>query len=276
MADERGKARETPLGVPFDRRLKLDLQGTKITSDSGLLTRLPRAGRRPQPDRDCRPVRKGVAVTAPPALPRRSLLLAAAAFLVASREGARAAAADPAAAQRFIQELGDRTVEALNRAGYDEAARTREMRAVLDSSVDVPAVARISMGRSWRQASEAQRAEYLELFRTLTLGILARRLSSYTGSERFVVSGSRSVGSEDVMVRSQVLYADYPPLNIDWRVRRPEAAKPTIVDIVVEGVSLILTNRAEVDAMVGRRGVDGLLAELRSRIKRGEGAPGSG
>jgi phospholipid transport system substrate-binding protein len=215
-----------------------------------------------------------VAVTALPDLPRRSLLPAAAAFLVVGRGGTRAAAADPAAAQRFIQELGDRTVEALNRAGHDGPARTREMRAVLDSSVDVPAVARITMGRSWRQASEAQRGEYLELFRALTLGILARRLSSYAGSERFVVSGSRSTGGEDVMVRSQVLYVDYPPLNIDWRVRRPEAAKPAIVDIVVEGVSLILTNRSEVDAIVGRGGIDGLLAELRSRIERGEGAPG--
>jgi phospholipid transport system substrate-binding protein len=217
-----------------------------------------------------------VAVTAPPALPRRSLLPTAAAFLVAGQGGARAAAADPAAARRFIQELGDRTVEALKRAGDDEAARVREMRAVLDSSVDVPAVARIAMGRSWRQATEAQRREYLELFRALTLGVLARRLSSYTGSERFVVSGSRPAGSEDVMVRSQILYTDYPPLSVDWRVRRPEAEKPVIVDIVAEGVSLILTNRSEVDAIVGRRGIDGLLAELRSRIERGEGAPGSG
>lgn len=37
MADETGEARKTPLRVPFDRRLKLDLQSTKITSDGGLL-----------------------------------------------------------------------------------------------------------------------------------------------------------------------------------------------------------------------------------------------
>jgi phospholipid transport system substrate-binding protein len=81
------------------------------------------------------------------------------------------------------------------------------------------------------------------------------------------------------MVRSQILYTDYPPLNVDWRVRRPEAEKPVIVDIVVEGVSMILTNRSDVDAIVGRRGIDGLLQELRSRlerVRRGEGVPGAG
>ena len=199
-----------------------------------------------------------------PALSRRGALAAAAALLPLAFP---AGAAEPSAAQRFIQVLGDRTVEALNRAGSDEAARAREMRAVLDSSVDVPAVARIVLGRSWRQASEAQRREYLELFRSLTLGILAQRFSDYTGSERFVVAGARPAGGEDVMVRSQILYTDYPPLDVDWRVRRPEAEKPVIVDIVVEGVSMILTNRSDVDAIVGRRGIDGLLAELRSRIE---------
>jgi phospholipid transport system substrate-binding protein len=198
-----------------------------------------------------------------PALSRRGALAAAALLPLAFPAGV----AEPSAAQRFIQVLGDRTVEALNRAGSDEAARVREMRAVLDSSVDVPAVARIVLGRSWRQATEAQRREYLELFRSLTLGILAQRFSYYTGSERFVVVGARPAGGEDVMVRSQILYADYPPLDVDWRVRRPEAEKPVIVDIVVEGVSMILTNRSDVDAIVGRRGIDGLLAELRSRIE---------
>ena len=37
MADETGEAREAPLRAPFDRRLKLELQGTGITSDGGPL-----------------------------------------------------------------------------------------------------------------------------------------------------------------------------------------------------------------------------------------------
>jgi ABC-type transporter MlaC component len=35
-----------------------------------------------------------------------------------------------------------------------------------------------------------------------------------------------------------------------------------IVDVVVEGVSMVLTFRSEFDSIVARRGIDGLLREL--------------
>ena len=37
MADATGEARQPPLRVAFDRRLKLEFHGARITSDGGLL-----------------------------------------------------------------------------------------------------------------------------------------------------------------------------------------------------------------------------------------------
>jgi phospholipid transport system substrate-binding protein len=164
----------------------------------------------------------------------------------------------------FIDLLGRRTIEVLDRVGSDPEKRRQAISQLLDETVDLTLIARLCLGRHWRSASDAQRAEYVALFRANVLATLSRRMNYYTGSERFVVTSSQPAG-EDTMVTSEVVYAtNDPPLKIGWRVRT-SGAKPTIIDVLPEGVSLVLTYRSEFDEVVGRGGMDGLLSELRAR-----------
>ena len=56
-----------------------------------------------------------------------------------------------------------------------------------------------------------------------------------------------------------------PPLKVDWRVRERDDGGLVAIDVIVEGVSLIVTQRSEFAAVIERQGMDGLLAELRQR-----------
>lgn len=190
---------------------------------------------------------------------RRGLLVMAA--LLAARTSARAQEGSDAAG--FIRALGDRTVALLRRSGHDREALIRGMGGILNEAFDIGVVARLVLGRSWPQANEAQRQDYVELCRGYILRILAHRFASYTGDERFVISGTRLAGN-DTIVSSRIEYVGYPPLQLEWRVR--EAGRPAIVDVIVEGVSMVMTIRSEFDAIVVRSGIDGLLRELKARI----------
>jgi ABC-type transporter MlaC component len=53
-------------------------------------------------------------------------------------------------------------------------------------------------------------------------------------------------------------------LRIEWRVR-VEHGTATIIDVLPEGVSLVLTYRSEFDEVIARSGMGGLLDELRNR-----------
>jgi phospholipid transport system substrate-binding protein len=175
---------------------------------------------------------------------------------------ARATVADEAGA--FVDRLGQRTIAALDRVGKDPTARQQAISALLDETVDLELIARLCLGRNWKTADEAQRSEYVALFRANVLAVLARRMSWYTGGEKFVVTASRSAG-EDAMVASEIVYTtNDPPLRIEWRVRGNDG-KPTIIDVLPEGVSLVLTYRSEFDEVVAKGGMAGLLTELRNR-----------
>ena len=191
---------------------------------------------------------------------RRSLL--AGAVALAMLRPASATTVDAAGA--FVDRLGQDTIAVLDRVGKDPAARQQAIAALLDESVDLELIARLCLGRHWRTASEAQRQQYVDLFRANVLAVLARRMGYYTGGEKFVVTAARPAG-DDAMVASEIIYTtNDPPLKIEWRVRVTEG-KPIIIDVLPEGVSLVLTYRSEFDEVVGRNGMDGLIAELRQR-----------
>lgn len=190
---------------------------------------------------------------------RRTVLCAL--LAATALHGAGAATVDAAG---FVDQLGQRTIAALDRFGGDPAARRQAVSALLDETVDLALIARLCLGRHWRTAGKEQRTQYVDLFRANVLAVLSRRMSYYTGGEKFVVTASRPA-SDDAMVASEIIYAtNDPPLKIEWRVRVTDG-RPIIIDVLPEGVSLVLTYRSEFDEVVARSGMDGLLAELRDR-----------
>ena len=58
-----------------------------------------------------------------------------------------------------------------------------------------------------------------------------------------------------------------PPLECDWRVRQRDG-KLRIIDVMVEGVSMAVTQRSEFSAVIKSRGFDGLLSALRARTNK--------
>lgn len=172
------------------------------------------------------------------------------------------AGADPAHdASAFVDELGDRLVSVLKRSELDQDQLKAELRDLFSNAFDVPAVGRFVLGRHWAKASEAQRTEYLDLFKKYVADIYATRFSDYSG-ETFEIRGQTPLSGGDVLVNLDIVRPDGPPLPVDFRVRASEAGQ-RIVDVAVEGLSLIVTKRDEFSSLVERKGIEGLLEALR-------------
>ncbi|MGI9509072.1 MAG: MlaC/ttg2D family ABC transporter substrate-binding protein [Geminicoccaceae bacterium] len=196
---------------------------------------------------------------------RRAFLKTASALAVLSMAGLPAwAAPAPDEARNLIQTVGTRVLDILKQdVSQDE--KFEQMVVLLDEAIDLDLVARLILARHWRTADEAQRAEYLKLFRAYALDSLASKLHIYNG-EDFEITDSRPAGKKDAVVRTLIHSADRPPLHVDWRIRERKNGGLIAIDVIVESVSLIVTQRSEFGSVVERRGIDGLLDELRQRI----------
>jgi phospholipid transport system substrate-binding protein len=200
-------------------------------------------------------------------LDRRRLLdrlrLAPVLLLLAGRSAQATVSAE--AAQQMIQEVGTQVLAILRDQSLDNRQKFDRLVALLDGPIDLEIIARLILGRHWRSASEAQRTEYLQLFRAFALDNLASRLHVYDGQD-FEIVGARAVDERDAVVATRVTGGGRPPLKVDWRVRELDGGDLVAIDVIVEGVSLIVTQRSEFSAVIERQGMDGLLAELRQRV----------
>ena len=178
--------------------------------------------------------------------------------------GAQAAVSADAARQ-MIQDVGVQVLAVLRDPALDNQQKFDRLVALLDGPIDLDIIARLILGRHWRSASEAQQVEYLQLFRSFALDNLASRLHVYDGQD-FEIVGAQAVNERDAVVATRVTGGGRPVLKVDWRVRELDDGDLVAIDVIVEGISLIVTQRSEFSSVIERRGMDGLLAELRQRV----------
>jgi phospholipid transport system substrate-binding protein len=203
-------------------------------------------------------------------LDRRSLI-AGLALMGVLVPGRRVRAAPPTvASEAVVQRLVDRLWQLLTEQGVG-AVDEQALLAVLEEGTDLTLLGRLVLGRYWRDANPQQRTMYLHLFRRYMAQTFVQRLRQYVGNDlqqpapEFQVVASRPVGNLDILVQSRVLPPGTQPLRVDWRLRdRPDG--PVVIDLIIEGISLLVTQRSEFAAVLERAGVDGLLTELNARV----------
>jgi phospholipid transport system substrate-binding protein len=168
----------------------------------------------------------------------------------------------------FIADLGTRAVKVLS-SPDSEKDREKQFRALFDAGFDVPAITRFALGRYWQTASEAQQKEFTGLFTAYMVHVYTVRFNEFTG-QQFKVTGSRPESDTSSLVSSQMGSGGNPGVKIDWRVTAaPDGFK--IIDLVVEGISMAVTQRQEFSAVIQRNGgdIEALLKLLRAKAKQG-------
>lgn len=179
--------------------------------------------------------------------------------------GIAASANSLEASSAFVKQLGDRTIEVLTNESYSAEDRMAHYRDLLRDGFAVNTIARFALGRHWRSATPELREEYLALFQDFVLDIYSKRLNAFSG-ESFTILESIAIDGSDTMVSTEISGGDGPPIRVDYRVRSQNDALQ-IVDVLVEGISLIVTQRSEFASVINRDGLEGLMDKLREYTK---------
>lgn len=176
------------------------------------------------------------------------------------------AQADFPAARQFIDTLGDRVLAVVQDKAITDNAKEDTLRGMFLETMDVDWIGRFVLGQYWRQASEEQKTEYTALYRTFLIKTYVSRFREYTG-ETFKIIDARQTDPGEYTVYTVIERPKAENVRVDYRVRE-EGKSFRVFDIIVEGVSLLATQRSEFGSVIQRQGLEGFLKKLDARVKK--------
>lgn len=171
-------------------------------------------------------------------------------------------------ARGFVGKMAQQAIDTISNSALGEADRLSKFRDLLTEGFDVPAIARFTLGRYWRVATDAQKAEFLTVFEQLIIDTYSTRFKEYKG-EKLTILDSRNEDSDHATVQTQIVdpAGGRQPVRIEWRVLK-SSGQLKIVDVLVEGVSMSVTQQQEFASAIQRNGGDvGLfITQLKDRV----------
>ena len=173
-----------------------------------------------------------------------------------------------AGAKKFIEILTSDAISMLTVEDISKTERADRFRRLMNENFAIKGIAKFVIGRHWRKATESEKKEYLQLFEDLLVDTYADRFAKYSG-EKLVVNKSEVRGKGDALVHTIMIRVDgAKPLKVTWRVRGKKGIYK-IVDIMVEGISMVVTQKSEFASFIQKNGgsLGPLLIELRKRIQ---------
>ena len=182
---------------------------------------------------------------------------AAAAFVLSAHPGL-------ALSSNEARKLIDRVVGDINsviNSGKSQSSMFREFEKIFRRYADVPTIARSALGPPARTASRTQIKRFSDAFTGYLARKYGRRFREFIGST-IRVTGARKVKSfQEVQAVADL--RGQPPFAISFMVS-DRSGSDRFFDLLIEGISLLKSERAEIGTMLDRRrgDIDALIKDL--------------
>jgi phospholipid transport system substrate-binding protein len=196
------------------------------------------------------------------------LLVTMALLLPLAAAAAPASDADRDAAKAAVDATVDSVMAVLNDEAMPIGQKRSAIEAIAYERFDFTTISKLVLARNWRRMTPAQRQEFEQEFRRHLSVTYGDSLDRY-GDETVEITDSRAERNGDVTVRSRILGTE-EPLSVDYRLRSHNGSW-YVIDVIVEGVSLLSNFRSQTQEIISAEGPEGLIQKLREKNEGREG-----
>ena len=172
---------------------------------------------------------------------------------------------------RAVIEVNSQKVLSILNSGESDDDKIKRLEQLAYGTIDFDTVSRLVLAKYWKQFTPEQRQQFEEEFKRALTVSYGKRIGQF-GQEKVVILGERQEPLGDVTVQSHIVGGKVKTgdIKVDYRLRQKDGTW-YVIDVIVEGVSLVSSYRTQFQEIIGQGGPERLLAELRQKNASGEG-----
>ena len=167
----------------------------------------------------------------------------------------------------FIESLGKEVLTKIADKKIDDKDREKNFRKLYVRAFDNTYISRFVLGRHWKKIDNETKNEFVKSFNDYLIIIYAPKFKGWTGKFETIDS---QIENNMYVVSMRLITNSTPPSSflLDWRMTVTKEKKFKILDVNIDGVSMLVTQRAEFSSVIKNHplGVKGLIKQMKKKI----------
>jgi phospholipid transport system substrate-binding protein len=170
-------------------------------------------------------------------------------------------------AQDQLQGTISKVIEILRNPAFKGDAsikqRRENLRKVIYERFSFEKMSQLCLGKHWKDRSDAEKKEFIELFGKLLEETYISKIEGYTNEK--VEYLKEVVNDKKIQINTRIV-TEKVEIPIDYRLYQEKDGSWMVYDLVIEGVSLVNNYRSQFDEILQKDHFQKLLAELKKKI----------
>lgn len=167
------------------------------------------------------------------------------------------------AARSMVETMVDKILVELGKKGTPDDVKIKSLEKIVFKEFDFSTISRLVLARNIKKFSDEQKFEFEEQFKVYLSRSYGSRLIRYA-NEKVVFKDARKEKRGDVTIMTAIVGGAADGIEMNYRVRGKEG-EWRVIDVVIEGISLVSNFRSQFKEIVNKNGPEGLLAQLRDK-----------
>ncbi len=165
--------------------------------------------------------------------------------------------------ESFVTEVAQKIISIVTSQSTSKAQKKSSIKTLINHNFDVQWMSKFVLGRSYKALSSSDQQEYTKLYLNYLVGNYFPILIKYD-NDQFHVKHANKVSKSSYDVDTVIDRVGKPAVSIKYHIKEFDSSFKA-VDMVVEGISTIISQRSEFDSIIQNDGIHGFMKKMKEK-----------